>query len=629
MFDWVRNNKRLMQVILALIALPFAFFGMESFQAMNRASEVATVGDQKITEQEFTNALRQQQDRLRGMLGRNFDPAMLDSPEMRTELLDGMIAQRLLTREAIESKLNVSDEQLREVIAGIPAFHVDGKFSSAQYEAALRGQNMTPAIFENSLRRDLMQQQLQSALADAAIASRTVANRLAAIRAQKREVSEQLIRSQQFNAQVKPSAQDIEVYYEANGARFRTPEQVRVEYVLLNADALSADPIPAEEISKAYEANKARYGEPEQRRASHILIAFKPDATIEDKAKTLEKAKAIAEQAKKLPSSFAGLAKKNSDDPGSASKGGDLGYFGRGMMVKPFEDAAFSMGVGELSDPVLSEFGYHIIRLTDIRPGKMKTLEQVRPEIEDELKKQRAGRRFAEAADAFSDLVYEQSDSLKPAAERFKLQVRQTQGWTTRESSPDAKLRNPKVLAALFSDDAVKNHRNTEAIEVAPGELLSARVLEHKPAAKRPLEEVRQEVIAQIIQTRTRELATKEGAARLAALQKGETAGAGFGPARIVSREKPEGLRPEAAQRVFQANGSKLPAYVGVELPEGYAVYRISRVIEAAADENQQKAIQQQLARLNGAQEFRAYLSALREGAKVNINKEALEKKQP
>ena len=628
MFEWVRNNKRIMQVILGLIVLPFAFFGMESYQALNAVSEVATVGDQKITEQEFSNTLRQQQDRMRGILGRNFDSAMLDTPEMRNELLDGLISQRLLTQQAVRNNLNVSDEQLREVIAAIPAFQQEGKFSGVQYEAALRAQGMSVAGFENSLRHDLMMQQLSSALSEASIASRAMADRLATLRAQQREVSEYVLRSAQFVPQIKPSAEAIQKFYEDNNARFQIPEQVRVEYVLLNTEALAAEPIPADEIKQFYESNAARFGEPEQRQASHILVGFKPDASAADKSKALEKAKQLAEQIKKSPSSFSDLARKNSDDPGSAAKGGDLGYFGRGMMVKAFEDAAFGLKQGETSEPVLSDFGYHIIRVTGIRPGKTRSLEQARAEIEAELKKQRAGRRFAEAADVFSNMVYEQSDSLKPVAERFKLQVRLSQGWTTRDTSSDEPLRNPKVLAALFSDDALKNKRNTEAVEIAPGTLLSARVIEHKAAAKRPLEEVKSDVATQLIARESRDLARKEGAAKLAALQKGESAGVVFGPARIASRDKQQGLRPEVAEKVFRAGVSKLPAYAGVEVPEGYAIYRISKVVEQPVTEAQQKALQEQLARVNGSQEFRAYVAALRAGSKVVVNKELLQKKQ-
>ena len=627
MFDWVHNNKRLMQVILALVTLPFAFFGVESYQAMNAVTEVASVDGQKITEDEFGEALRQQQDRLRGMLGRNFDPAMLDSPEMRNELIDGMISQRLLTQEAVRSRLNISDERLREVIASIAAFQVDGKFSAAQYDSALRAVGQSPANFENSLRRDLMIQQLAAALSDSGIASKTAAGQLAAFRGQKREVAESVLTAAQFASQVKPTPEAVQAFYDANKVRFQVPEQVRLEYVVLNADALAAaEPVPEDEIKQVYEANLSKYGDLEQRQASHILIAFKQGASDADKAKVRERAAQIAEQVKKSPASFADLAKKNSDDPGSAPKGGDLGYFARGMMVGAFENAAFAMKVGEISAPVESEFGMHIIRLTGIKPAKLKSLNDVRAGIEADLRKQKAGRRFAESAEMFSNLVYEQSDSLKPVAEKFKLSIQQS-AWMTRDVPSVAQFRNPKALAAIFSDDVIKNHRNSEAVEVAPGTLISARLLEHKPASQKPLDEVRADVVRQLVAKESTDLARKQGAEKLAALKKGEAAALSFGPAKIATRDKPEGLRTEAVGQVFRADVSKLPAYVGIDLAEGYAIYRISKVIAVDVDEASQKSIQTELARMLGGQEFRAYLAGLRAGNKVEINKDLLQKK--
>ena len=630
MFEWVRNNKRLMQVLLALIALPFAFFGVESYQAAaNMSAGVASVGDQKITEQEFSENLRQQQERLRRMLGGNFSQTMLDSPEIRTELLEGMISQRLLTQYAVGAKLNVSDEQLREVVASIPAFQVDGKFSKAQYESALRAEGYSPTVFENSVRRDLMMQQLSAALSEAGTASRAVAQFIAEYRVQQREVAEYMLNAKQFLAEIKPTAESIKAFYDSNLAQFKVPEQMRVEYVVLNNEALlAAEPVSLEDVKKVYQDNLARYGEAEQRQASHILIGYKQGASDADKVKAREKAAQLAEQAKKAPAGFADLARKNSDDPGSASKGGDLGYFSRGMMVKAFEDAAFGMKSGEIAGPIESDFGLHIIRLTGVKPGKVKTFEQVRPEIEAELKKQKAGRRFAEAAEAFSNVVYEQSDSLKPAAERFKLTVQQA-GWTTRASSPVAALNNPKLLAALFSDDVAKNRRNTEAVEIAPGTLVSARALEYKAAMQRSLDEVRAEVQKALVDKEAMMLARKQGAAKLAELKKGEAAGVTFGAVKTVSRDSPGGLRPESAGRIFRADVSKLPSYVGVDLPEGYAIYRISKVAAGkTVDETQQKNMQGELARMNGAQEFRAFLASLRAGAKIQINKDLVQKKQ-
>jgi peptidyl-prolyl cis-trans isomerase D len=627
-FDWVHNNKRLMQVVLALVALPFAFWGIDSYQrVMSPAGEVAEVGGQKITDQEFAEALRQQQDRLRGMLGRNFDPAMFESPAMRTELLEGMISQRLLMQHATRSHLTVSNEALVETTMSIPAFQIGGKFSRERYDAALRNERMSPETFDAALRRDLLVQQLTSALADSGLASKAVASQFAGLRAQQREVAEHRVQADAQLAQARITADAVRGFYDGSPAGFQVPEEVQVEYLVLGTDALIAsEQVGAEEIKAYYESNVSRYGEPEQRRASHILIVLKSGAGDAEKTKARERAAQILSQVRKSPGSFAELAKKNSDDPGSASRGGDLGFFSRGMMVRPFEDAAFRLKPNEISDLVESDFGFHVIRITGVKSGKMKSLEEVRPEIERELKRQRAGRRFAEAAEAFSNLVYEQADSLKPAAERFKLPIQLARGITRRAASVPA-LNNPKLLAALFTDDSIKNRRNTEAVETAPNTLVSARVVDHKPASRRPFDEVKGEIAKQLAREEALALARKQGAERLEELRKGKASAARFDATKLVSRDNPRDLSPEALSQIFRADASKLPAYAGVDSQNGYVIYRVSRVIDTQPEETRQRSVQSELGRASGTQEFKSFLDGLRADTKVEINKTLLEKK--
>ncbi len=400
-----------------------------------------------------------------------------------------------------------------------------------------------------------------------------------------------------------------------------------VEYLVLSTDALLAsEQVGADEIKSYYESNLSKYGEPEQRRASHILIAVKSGAGDAEKAKARERAAQILSRLRKSPGSFAELAKKNSGDPGSASRGGDLGFFSRGMMVRAFEDAAFRLKPNQISDLVESDFGFHIIKITGIKAGKMKTLDAARPEIERELKKQRAGRRFAEAAEAFSNLVYEQSDSLGPAAERFKLAVQRAHG-VTRQSAPVPALNNPRLLAALFADDSIRNRRNTEAVETAPGVLVSARMLDHKPASRRPFEEVKGELAKQLAQQEALVLARRQGEERLKELKNGDASAVHFGTTRLLSRDEPRDLGPEALSRIFGADASKLPAYAGVESSNGYVIYRVTRVVDVEPDETRRRSVQSELGRASGAQEFKSFLDGLRTDAKVEINKAALEKK--
>ncbi len=315
MFDFVSKHKRLLQFVLALMIVPpFAFWGIQWTQRETAgAGEVASVGGQKITEQEFSEALRQQQDRVRGMLGRNFDPAMFDSPALRLELLEGMISQRLMMQHAARNHLTVSDEMLVETTMAIPAFQVDGKFSRDRYDAALRNERMSSEAFDSALRRDLLMQQLTGALADSGLASKAVSRQFAQLRAQQREIAEYRVQADAQLAQSKITGDAIRAFYDGNPARFQVPEEVAVEYLVLSTEALIAsEQVSADEIKAYYESNVSKYGEPEQRRASHILIALKRGAGDAEKASARERAAQILSQLRKSPGGFAELAKKNS-----------------------------------------------------------------------------------------------------------------------------------------------------------------------------------------------------------------------------------------------------------------------------------------------------------------------------
>ncbi len=619
MFDFVQKNKRILQVFLGLIAITFATWGIESYTRFAGSGDtVASVNGSDITQREFSEQLRLQQEQIRRAFGSQVDPAAFDSPELRRALLDQMIAQRLVATETSKRNLFIDDQRLSNLILSIPDFQVGGRFSEEAFEQAARSQNLTPRQFAERLRQNMSLQQLAGAVGDTTIVPHAVAARLAAIEGQQREVSEARIRAQQFLSQVKIDDAQLKQYYDANQADFRTPERVRVEYVVLSADTLAKqEPVTEEEIKKAYEARAAAFRVDEQRRASHILV------------KTKEEADKIAAELKKNPGAFAELAKQHSQDPGSAEKGGDLGWFGPGMMVKPFEEAVFSMKQGE-SRVVQSEFGFHIVRLTGIQPGKTRSLEEVRKELVTDLTRQKGAKKYSEAAEAFGNMVYEQSESLKPAAERFKLQI-QTSDWLTKTPGQErGALQNPKLLAALFSQDAIANKRNTDAVEVAPSTVVAARVIEHQPAAQRKFEEVKNE-IAEILRRReAAKLAEQEGKARLEQLKKGETPSVTWSAPKLVSRRAAQGMPAEVVRQVVAADVSKLPTYVGMSIGEtGYVILRISKVVEgeAAADKQAEKQTEARAANLVGAAEFEAYVASLKGRADIKINSANLEKK--
>ena len=619
MFDLVQKYKRVIQIFLFLIAITFATWGIESYTRYGGgADSVATVNGSEITLREFSQERERQAEQLRQMFGPGFDMQAFDTPEARKLLLDSLIAQRLVSLVASKSYLSVGDEELQEVIGSVPAFQEGGRFSKSAYENVLRSQNppLSPAQYEARLRHDLALQQLTRAVGGAAIPSRTVARRLSGLEAQKREVSEARIAAQQFLPQVKIDDAKLKEYYDANPAEFRTPERVRVEYVVLSADQLARqEQISEADLRTAYQDRLATMTEPEQRRASHILV------------KTRDEADKLVAELKKNPGRFADLAKKQSQDPGSAEKGGDLGWFGRGMMVKSFEDAVFTMKQGETSDAVQSDFGFHIIRVTGVRAAKARSFEEARPGIEAELRKTRAARRFNEAADAFRDLVYEQADSLKPAAERFKLAV-QASGWIAKTASQElGALDNPKLLAALFSPDALQNKRNTDAIEVAPATLVAARVVEHQPAAQRSLDEVKKDLTEALRQREALTLAQKDGMAKMEQLRKGAVAGLAWSAPRTVSRRDPKGLPPNLLRQVVAADAAKLPAYVGVPTEAGYILLRISKVTEAEESERSADAEQRATA-MTGSAQFQAYVASLRSRADVEVKPAKLEEKK-
>jgi len=626
MFDAVRNNKRIVQVFLALITLPFAFFGVESYvRSVGTGDDVARIGDVKITQQQFQQALREQQERLRNQMGGQFDPKMLEMPQARQAILDDLVDQQLLILEAGKRKLFASDEAIRRTIGGIDAFKIDGKFSPERYEAALKAQGMTPAGFEARLRQDLTLQQLATAVGQSGLMARTVSDRILAMQTEKRDVQEYRIGLDPFLDKVKLADGAAKKFYDENSRQFEMPEQAKAEFVVLSMETIGAQLTVSEaEVKAWFDGHKERFQQPEERRASHILVAS--EKIGKDKAKA--RAEGLLQEIRKNPAAFADLAKKNSDDPGSAAKGGDLGFFGRGMMVKPFEDATFTLKDGEISGVVESDFGFHIIKLTGIHAAKEKPFADVRGEIEAELKKAGASRKFAEAAEAFSNIVYEQSDSLKPAAEKFGLTVKQSE-WLGRQANPaSGPLANEKLLAALFSEDSVKNRRNTEAVEIGPNTLVAARIVDYKPTALQPFESVKVAIETMLKRQEAQAMARKDGEARLEALRKGEDKLA-WGAVKRVSRLDHGALPPVAVPTVFRMETAKLPAFAGVELPgSGFALFRLNKVEAGEAlDEARKQAMLGQLANLEMQEEVQSYLAALRHRYKVEINQAALEAK--
>ena len=620
MFDFVAKHKRWLQVFIGLAMIPFAFFGLEAYtRSVGGAQEVASVDGYSITQREFGEELRRQQDRLREMLGRGADPAQFDTPEMRLAILEGVIAQRLVLGEVVKSRLAMSKEEVVASILAAPEFQEGGKFSSDRYSSYLRTRGMSDEGNVAQLRVEAPAARLAGVISGSAFQSRVVAERMVALLNEKREVAEALVAADQYVGRVKPDEAAVKAYYESNLAEFKVPERVRAEFLVLSAEELGKAEAPSEaELKEAYDRLATQLGVAEQRRASHILV------------KTKEEAENVAAEARKDPKRFAELAKKYSLDTGSAENGGDLGMNARGALAgKSLEDSVFQLKSGEIGGPVQSEFGYHVLRLTAIQAGKVASFDEVRKDLSAEIAKQKGAKKFTEAADAFNNLVYEQSDSLKPAAERYKLKLA-TSGWIARQASAEqGVLAHPKLIAALFSPDSIQQRRNTDAVEVAPGMLVAARVAEHQPEAQRPLADVRAEVERRLVQREAAALAQKEGAEKLALLAKGGDAGLKWGAPKLVSRRDMQGLPAAAVRKVMLVDVSKLPAHAGLEAGDrGYAIYRVTNVVAGEYKAGPQST--EELAAIDrqaGGEQLDAYVASLRARAKVEINRTNLAKK--
>ena len=634
MFDLLQNHKRLTQLILALITLPFAFFGVDYyFRSGSSDQTVATVGKNKISQADFDDALREQQQRMRQALANNYDPALLDRPEVRYALLDQLVNQRLLENEARADRLRVSDTQLAQFIAGLPPFQEDGKFSPEKYREVLAAQNMSPLMFEQRVRGDLTMAPLQDPVVGGSIAAQTSVQRYLALLDQKREVAVAPVAAEPFEKSVKVSDADIKAFYEKNPTAFQTPEVAKVEYLLLTQDAIAAQmKVDPAEVKQAYQANAKQYTTNEERQASHILIAVKPDAPEAAKAAAKQKATEILAKARAKPDSFAELAKTYSQDPGSAAQGGDLGSFSRGAMLKPFEDAVFSAKVGDIVGPVQTDFGYHVIKVTGITPPHVQSFDEVKGRIEADLKRQKASQKFAAAADQFQNLVYEQADSLAGAAKALDLKV-ETTAFVTRAQVQALAMNNAKFVQALFSPESIQSKRNTEAVEVGPNALMAGHIVEYKAAAPRPLADVQDEIRQQLTRQAASELAQKAGREKLALLTQGKARDAGVtfaNPVTLTRNQAQPGFPPEALKNVFQADEHKLPAYAGAANERGgFSIYRVDKVIDAPApDAAKLQSASTQVGNEIGRELMNAYLASLKADTEVKINQAALEKKQ-
>ncbi|WP_250865692.1 SurA N-terminal domain-containing protein [Caballeronia sp. INSB1] len=632
MLDFFRNHQRLMMALLILIVVPgLGMVGIQGFSNyFDESSYVASVNGHKITRAEFDSAFRQQVDRARSMLGAQFDAKMFDTPEARAAMVDSLVQQRAMADETQRLHLTASDDAVRRALLSDPVISSlkkpDGSIDLDRYKQLLAMQGMTPAQYDERMRYTIATEQIPGSIQATSFTSKSLAQSLTELAEQKRSVQGLSLRTADYTAKIQPTDAQLTAYYDAHRNDFATPETATIQYLLLSPSTVAAASKPSDaDLKKYYDENIQRYRTEAEVRASHILVNAPKDASAADKAKAKQKAEELLAQVKAHPDQFAQIAHKNSDDPGSASKGGDLGYFAHGQIAggKAFDDAAFGLKKGEVSNIVESDFGYHIIQATDVKPSVTRPFDEVKDSLAKDYAAQQGTKGFAEDAQGFTDLVYEKAKSLQPAADKYKLTIQTaTVGPKPNPQLPqDNPLNNPKFLTAVFAPDAVKDRNNTQAIDVGNNTLIAARVTDYKASSVPAFDVVKDDVRKKVVAELAAAMAKKDGEAKLADLQKSKSAD-GFTSPVTVSRNDAQGLPPAALSAIFKVDASKLPAYVGVDLgADGYAIYRVNGIEKGtpvAAD--RLAGAQQQVAQVYAQADMEAYINALKARSKVKLS---------
>jgi len=624
MFDFIRNHKKIMQILLIILIFPsFVLFGIDGYKRFDgQGKVVATVDGVEITEEEWEKAHQSEISRMRASMP-NIDVSVLDTPAIKYGVLERLIQSRVLEATVRKLNIKVSDDKVAQAISEMEVLASikknDGSLDFDKYKQLLASQGMSPEIFESRMRSDIAVKQVVNGVTQSSVF--LPAQMDAALEAyfQQREIQIAIFSSSDYIDQSKPTDEEVLKYFNTHKDDYKSIESADVEYVLLTKESIEKNITVTEgELKTYFEQNQSNMASKEERRASHILINAAKDISSADKATAKEKALGVLEILKKSPTQFSELAKKNSQDPISAANGGDLGFFAKGAMVKAFEDAAFSLKKGEISGVVESDFGFHIIQLTDIKSAAGANFQQVRASLEVDLKKQLAQKKYAENAEQFSNLVYEQADSFKSVNQKLKLEV-QAANNITRDTKSENKtaLTNPNVLKALFSPDNIKALRNTEAIEIGTNMLVSARITKYYPSNYLPLEEVKPIIVQTLLNQKALSLAKDDGQSKLELWKKNPDKAQWQVPV-ILSRDQNMKLPANLVDEALRIDPAKLPMISGVDLgSRGFGLVKVNKIVPTSPQIKTPE-LKQKFIKSWSTAENQAYFSYLKSVLKVS-----------
>ncbi|MCP4041910.1 MAG: peptidylprolyl isomerase [Gammaproteobacteria bacterium] len=617
-----------MWVIVILIIIPFALWGVNEYFGPQVNIAVANVNGNELTQREFRNSYQRQRQRLQAMLGDQFDVNQLDENRLKRETLEGMINEEILIQVGMDNGLLIGDEQLAGIIRAMEPFQEDGQFSQERYEYRVRNQGYVPGGFEYSFRRALLTAQIHAGIASSEFVSPAELENVIRLREQKRSFSYMTIPMAMFMDSAEVTEESISEHYRGHQDAFIHPEQVQIEYIELSMEKIAEGIDTTEdELARRFETQKGNYVTPGQRQASHILLKLQEDASEDEVASVQGQAATLIRQIRD-GASFEELAKTHSQDPGSAKQGGDLGLFGRGMMVKPFEDAAFSMAEGEISEPIRSSFGIHIIKLTGIREGGVRSFAEVKREVRREVQLDKAEKQFFEQAEQFSNLVFENPDTLEIAADALGLSISES-GLFSRKGGSGIGAEK-KVINAAFSEEVLQGN-NSEPLELSGTRIVALRIKQHISATQRPLEDVRDEIIQALKSGFSRDKAKGTGTVIVNRLRSSESP-------ELIAREyslswsskngvrrTEQGMDTRILNKAFQLGHPEGgPIFGGVSLLKGdYAVISLTEVKDGEVPDGSkdQQTFQQRLQRAQGEEVYQALIKSLRSKADIEIYK--------
>lgn len=616
-------------VIVLIIAVPFALFGINSYFEGANQVPVAKVDGENITTQTFENAMEQRRRFFRSQLGNSFDPLMVDNPQFRLQVVEGLVSSRLIQSYAQENGLRLSDDALRVSIVSTPEFQEDGKFDQDTYRRVISARGYSAEGYEQQLRRSGGIQQLQTGLSVSALVNPQEVDQLLTLTLQKRDADYTVIAASEALGGVQVSEEEKREEYQNSESRYQQDDRIKLNFVKLTLDDIANDiELDEEEIEQAYEASKGQYRKPEARIASHILLSVPRSADEEKQNAVLEQAKQLVARLNE-GEDFAALAEEFSDDPGSKRQGGDLGIIAKGQMVPEFEEAVFSMTQGDISTPVKTEFGYHIIKLTSLEEESIRPYQDVKAEVAVAEKNRLARTQFSETAETFRTLVFEEPDSLEAAALALGLEI-QTSDWVTQDNGAGDFL-NPRVRAAAFDGVVLDEDLNSEVIDASDGVLIAVHKNEFEAQHLKAFDDVSVEIEALIKQRKAAEIAKKNGESLIEGLRKGAMQDTiAFNKLPELRSEVTDLTDRQVAEQVFRKKMVDSETLIeGFSLNNGdYAVYRLKGITPGdpqAATTEQREQLTGQLTSRDGNNAYRLFSEALRNNADVEIFTSTLE----